>query len=98
MPKNKRKLIAITPGTDEIKKTVSSLQRSLRTDPGLAEKFRTHPRAVLGALGLNEDLQSQLLHEAGIVVEREGCWFTCIFTCEFSCIFTTITINLPARE
>ena len=70
---------AIFPSHEDIKEVVARVRREIKGNRKFAEKFKSNPRRTLGALGLNEDVQTELLHEAGI---SAICWFTdCIHTC-----------------
>jgi hypothetical protein len=69
-------------GHNDIKSIVANLQKTVKADPKIAAKFKSDPRGVLAALGLNEDLQRELLRDMGIQQPLGICWFTdCIHTC-----------------
>ena len=84
----------VIPTEADFKKAVARLKRELPANPKLAQAFRRNPRGVLGAMGLFEDAQRQLLLEANL--RSNICWFTCAVTCYCgtdACCLTQIIIN-----
>jgi hypothetical protein len=89
----------IHPSLDDVKKVVDRLQTELQKDPAIAQEFEKNPREVLGSMGLNGDVQRELLQDAGIAVPAPllRCWVTCWFT---RCVITVFKINpvVPPRR
>jgi hypothetical protein len=83
------------PALADVRTIATRLRKDLKTNRKLAASFKRQPRLVLGALGLNEDVQNELLVEARQTAS--SCWISCIKTCWFSdCVCTnggTIIIN-----
>jgi hypothetical protein len=85
---------ALFPGAQDVAKIVKNLQTQIQVDPKLAKNFKSNPRGVLGALGLNEDVQTELLRDAGITAALPCVFTKCIHTCWFTkCILTHIVIK-----
>ena len=80
------------PSLPAVKQVVDRLQSELAGDPAFAATFQKNPRAVLGEMGLNGDVQREILQDAGLPVPpalARGCWGTCWFT---RCVITKIVI------
>jgi hypothetical protein len=88
----------IYPSKADVEKVVAKLQSEVKSNPKIAEKFKTNPRGTLAAFGLNEDVQNELLHDMHIKpVEGEWCIITsigCLQTCWFTaCALTNVHIG-----
>jgi hypothetical protein len=74
----------IVPSEEDVKKVIAKLRREMKGNPRRFAAFKRNPRAMLGALGLNEDVQAELIREMGLATA-----LPCIFTnCHITCIFT----------
>jgi hypothetical protein len=85
----------IAPSKDDALKVVARVRRDLKADPRLGKRFLKNPRGLLGAYGLNEDVQRELLRDAGVKDSVAICWFTdCFHTCYFTdCVFTHLVMG-----
>jgi len=83
------------PSRKDIKTIVTSLQRKVKTDGRIAMQFRKDPRRTLAALGLNEDVQTELLRDMGLRTVARWCICTgCCKTCWCTaCCITNIIIR-----
>jgi hypothetical protein len=85
---------AIFPSTEDVKKVVAKLRRELKDDPRKYAKFKRNPRAFLGALGLAEDVQNELINDMGLPSTALCIFTNCIHTCWFTkCVLTKIVIK-----
>jgi hypothetical protein len=84
----------IFPNRADALKVADRIGRDLTTNPTLRKAFWQDPRGVLGAYGLNADLQRELLQDADITVISPLCIFTdCYHTCWFTkCYVTRIVV------
>ena len=84
------------PSHQDIKTIITSLQRKVKTDPKIAKQFKKDPRNTLAALGLNEDVQHELLRDMGLqsvalnICICTACCKTCWCT---ACCITDISIG-----
>jgi hypothetical protein len=84
---------AIAPDHATALAVVSQFVDQLRADPQRLVAFRSNPRGALGALGLNEDIQNEVMVDAATAKEAD-CLFTCVTTCWFTdCAITNINVN-----
>jgi hypothetical protein len=86
------------PSSKDIKAIVTSLQRKVAEDPNMAKLFKKDPRRTLATLGLNEDVQSELLREMNIKLTRALLsWCICTECCKTcwctACCITDINIT-----
>lgn len=88
----------IAPNKEDVRKVVAKLRRDLNASPKIKKQFKQDPRALLGAYGINGDVQNELLNDIGVNVEALPCIFTdCIHTCWFTkCVLTHIVIKKEA--
>ena len=86
------------PSNEDIKKIVSSLRRKVKTDPKIASQFKKDPRRTLGALGLNEDVQVELLRDMGVKAPALRAWCICTDCCKTcwcsACCVTDVGISI----
>jgi hypothetical protein len=85
----------LSPSKADVDKIVARLQAEIKSNPKVAAQFKANPRATLGAFGLNEDVQHELLRDMGVAAAASICVFTdCIHTCWFTkCYVTHIVIT-----
>jgi hypothetical protein len=85
----------IAPNKADALKVAARVRRDLNKNPKLRKQFWKNPRGVLGAYGLNADVQRELLQDAGVSEAGAICVFTdCIHTCWFTkCYVTHIVIK-----
>ena len=83
------------PSDKDIKAIVTSLQSKVKKDPRIAKQFQKDPRRTLAALGLNEDVQTELLRDMGLKTALRFCICTgCCDTCWCTgCCITDISIG-----
>jgi hypothetical protein len=103
-PRNKTAVVKgiLYPSDKDIKAIVASLQRKVKAHPELAKQFKKDPRRTLGAFGLNEDVQRELLQDTGINTSvrlewcvctgcRKPCW--CTACCMTDATFSIICVD-----
>jgi hypothetical protein len=79
-----------------IRAVVSRLSENMRRNAVLRERFFDNPRQVLGAVGLNEEIQNELLQNefrlgnTPFFQSRLLGWCICTDCCTTSCCITTI--------
>jgi hypothetical protein len=81
----------VVPNAAAVSAVVNELRQRLRANPALMSQFQKDPRLVLGAFGLSEDVQTELIREARMILpdEPKQCTLTCWHTCWFTdCAFT----------
>lgn len=82
----------IVPNAAAVRLITERLRERVQANGELRKQFESNPRLVLGSLGLNEDVQNELLQEIVLTsnmkqaapkggVAREGCSYTCHNTC-----------------
>jgi hypothetical protein len=85
------------PSDEHVKSVVASLQRKVKADPKMAKQFKKDPRRTLAALGLNEDIQVELLREMGMKSNARLSWCVCTDCCKTcwctACCITDINIT-----
>lgn len=96
----------IVPNAAAVRLIVERLREKLAASEELKSQFRANPRLVLGSVGLNEDIQTELLAEMSANQKQVaqpgggggggGCNISCVFTCACTnaCCVTSI-IPLP---
>ena len=88
---------ALFPSLDDVMAITTKLKKDMQTNKKLAAAFKNDPRSILAAAGLNEDVQTELLTEAGLASRAIGCWFSCWQSCWFTgCACTNGTIVISA--
>ncbi len=77
----------VVPDIATIRAALQGLRQRMASDPELKKRFEADPGRVLGELGLNSDIQQEIMEETGIEVpEGRGCTYTC--TCTEACCVT----------
>jgi hypothetical protein len=87
--------VVAAPTKEDVRKIVAKLRRDLKGSRSITKQWKQDPRSVLGAYGLNADVQNELLRDAGVNVAALPCIFTeCIHTCWFTdCVLTHIVVK-----
>lgn len=62
-----------------MRELAKELEERIKKDPAMAQKLKTEPREVLGALGMPEDAQNEYLRSQGALALP--CSWTCLRTC-----------------
>jgi hypothetical protein len=84
----------IVPDSATINDVVRRFEQDMNRNPDRKALFKQQPAAYLGTLGLNGDLQREILVDAGVndvAGLLKACYITCICT---SCCITSININV----
>jgi hypothetical protein len=93
---------ALYPSSKDISTIVKSLQKRVVEDPNVAKLFKKDPRRTLATLGLNEDVQSELLREMSVKTTSAMLgWCICTECCKTcwctACCITDINITNRAQ-
>ena len=59
---------SISPDVKAVRLVIKGLRARLRSDKTFLKKYKKNPRVVLGELGLNRIIQTQILKEDGRVI------------------------------
>lgn len=82
------------PSMADVRAAVERLQKELKSNAKFSQDLKASPRAVLGALGISEDVQTELLSDMALETHAASCFFSCITTCWFTnCVITSIHIS-----
>jgi hypothetical protein len=83
------------PDHKQLRALVQGLEKQVRASPHIAEAFRRDPRRALSALGLNEDVQRELLIDMKQFAAASDCTWTCLIkTCWCTaCCITDVSIT-----
>jgi hypothetical protein len=81
------------PSLADVRKAVDRIQKEIKSHSKFSDELKANPRAVLGAFGISEDVQNELLSDMALET-HEDCYITCTTTCWFTrCVITTIHIS-----
>jgi len=82
------------PSLADVRKAVERLQKEMKSNAKISRDLQATPREILGAFGLNEDVQNELLSDMALETHASSCYLTCITTCWFTnCVITSIHIS-----
>ncbi len=82
------------PSLADVRKAVDRIQKEIKSNSKFSHELKASPRAVLGAFGISEDVQNELLSDMAIETHASSCYITCITTCWFTnCVITSIHIS-----
>jgi hypothetical protein len=84
------------PGSKELQSVVAALKKNVKTDAEFAKTFKKNPRATLANMGMNEDVQRELLQDMDRKARLSICICTaCCKTCWCTkCCLTKIVIDV----
>ena len=72
----------LMPSAETVREMILSLRERMENDKSLKSKYDSDPRKVLGEIGLNYEIQNEVLIEEGRNISLEGveCTGTCACT------------------
>src|SRR5262245_60146224 len=72
----------LMPDADSVRSVLYTLHQKMKGDAALAQQYQADPRRVLGSIGLNADIQTEVMKLEGIPIpEGMPCSETCMRTC-----------------
>jgi hypothetical protein len=96
-PQKSAKIVdgVLFPSLAQVEQIAAQIQAKIKSSPAFAKEFTSDPYAILGTMGLNAEVQAELLHDDGVPLPDScyitTCWFTrCVFT---RCFVTIMKIN-----
>ena len=82
------------PSLADVRQAVDRIQKEIKSHSKFSDELKANPRAVLGAFGISEDVQNELLSDMAIESHGVSCYITCLTTCWFTnCVITSIHIS-----
>jgi hypothetical protein len=82
------------PSLADVRKAVERIQKEIKSNSKFSSDLQATPREVLGAFGISEDVQIELLSDMALQDHASSCYITCLTTCWFTnCVITSIHIS-----
>jgi hypothetical protein len=70
----------LIPDANTVRSMLWTLSQTMKSNPELAELFRSDPLKVLGSLGLSAELQVEAAQSFGVEIPEGSCVATCACT------------------